>query len=267
VGCSRSKCIKKLKEKQYKYKTMFTNRYIFIYSSVMVILVAAILSSAAMVLKPFQERNIAIAKIQGILMAVEIEANSENAEALFDQTILEEIVIDQDGNVTGRFAKGQQTEGEDRAFDLDLKKELYNKKQGNSYKVPLYTAEANGKKIYIIPLLGAGLWGPVYGNIALKEDMNTVFGAEFGHDKETPGLGAEISTRDFADQFADKTIFTEDGTFFSITVKKGGVGTMPAANQVHGVDAISGGTITSDAVSKMLKNCLDNYVAYFKSQQ
>jgi len=246
---------------------MFTNRYIFIYSSVMVILVAAILSSAAMVLKPYQERNIAIAKIQGILKAVEIEASSEDAESLFDQTILEEIVIDQDGKITGRYAKGQFTEGEDRAFDLDLKKELYNKKQGRSFKVPLYIAEADGEKIYIIPLLGAGLWGPIYGNIALKEDMNTVYGAEFGHDKETPGLGAEISTREFAKQFLEKTIFTEEGKFFSITVKKGGFETMPAADQIHGVDAISGGTITCDAVTKMLKNCLDNYVAYFKSQQ
>ncbi len=246
---------------------MFTNRYIFIYSSVMVILVAAILSSAAMVLKPYQERNIAIAKIQGILMAVKIEASSDNAEALFDQTILEELVIDQDGNVTGRYSDGQQKEGEDRAFDLDLKKELYNKKQGNPFKVPLYIADASGEKIYIIPMFGAGLWGPVYGNVALKEDMNTVFGAEFGHDKETPGLGAEISTRDFAIQFVDKTIFTEDGKFFSLVVKKGGVETMPAANKIHGVDAISGGTLTSDAVTKMIKNCLENYVVYFKSQQ
>lgn len=246
---------------------MFTNRYIFIYSSVMVIIVAAILSSAAMVLKPYQERNIAIAKIQGILMAAEIEASSETAEALFDQTILEELVIDQDGKVTGRYSKGQQTEGVDRAFDLSLKTELYNKRQGNPFKVPLYIAEANGEKIYIIPMLGKGLWGPIYGNVALKEDMNTVFGAEFGHDKETPGLGAEISTRDFANQFIDKTIFTEDGKFFSLIVKKGGMETMPPAYQVHGVDAVSGGTITSDAVTKMIENCLENYVAYFKSQQ
>lgn len=252
---------------------MFTNRYIFIYSSVMVIVVAAILSSAAMVLKPFQERNAAIAKIQGILIAAEVEATTENAESLFDQVILEELVIDQDGKVTGRYSKGQLTEGNDRAFDLNLKKELYNKSQGNPFKVPLYIAEAGGEKIYIIPLLGKGLWGPVYGNIALKSDMNTVFGAEFGNDKETPGLGAEISTRWFAEEFFDpakggpKTIFDSDGNFVSITVKKGGYMTMPEKDRIHGVDAISGGTITSDAVTKMLENCLENYVAYFKSQQ
>ena len=64
---------------------MFTNRYIFIYSSLMVIIVAAILSTAAMVLKPYQERNIAIAKIQGILLAADIEASTEEAETLFLQ--------------------------------------------------------------------------------------------------------------------------------------------------------------------------------------
>jgi len=246
---------------------MFTNRYIFIYSSVMVIIVAAILSTAAMVLKPYQERNIAIAKIQGILMAADIEASTEDAETLFEQVILEELVIDQDGKVTGRFSKGQLTDGNDRAFDLNLKKELYNKRQGNPYKVPLYMAEADGEKIYIIPLLGTGLWGPIYGNIALKADMNTIYGAEFGNDKETPGLGAEISMRFFALQFIDKTIFNKQGQFVSITVKKGGVETMPADNRIHGVDAISGGTITSDAVTKMIENCLGNYVEYFKSQQ
>jgi Na+-transporting NADH:ubiquinone oxidoreductase subunit C len=246
---------------------MFTNRYIFIYSSVMVIIVAAILSTAAMVLKPFQERNIAIAKIQGILMAAEIEAESDNAEAIFDETIVEEIVIDQDGKVTGRYADGKFVEGQDRAFDINLKEELYNKRKGEPYKVPLYMAEADGEKIYIIPLLGAGLWGPVYGNIALKADMNTVYGADFGHDKETPGLGAEISTRPFANQFKGKTLFNDNGEFVSITVKKGGAGTMPPAEQIHGVDAISGGTITSDAVTKMLENCIENYVAYFKSQR
>ena len=246
---------------------MFTNRYIFIYSSLMVIIVAAILSTAAMVLKPYQERNIAIAKIQGILMAAEIEASAEEAEALFDKVILEELVIDQDGKVAGRFSKGQLTEGDDRAFDLNLKTQLYRKKQGNPYKMPLYLAEVEGEKIYIIPLLGKGLWGPIYGNIALKADMNTIFGAEFGHDKETPGLGAEISTRDFASQFENKTIFSETGDFVSITVKKGGVGTMPTNQQIHGVDAISGGTITCDAVTKMLENCIGSYVAYFKSQQ
>jgi len=246
---------------------MFTNRYIFIYSSVMVIIVAAILSTAAMVLKPYQERNIAIAKIQGILMAADIEASAENAESLFDKIILEELVIDQDGKVTGRFSKGQLTEGSDRAFDLNLKKELYSKRQGKPYKVPLYMAEAEGEKIFIIPLLGTGLWGPIYGNISLKADMNTIYGAEFGNDKETPGLGAEISTRDFALQFLGKTIFNEQGQFVSITVKKGGVSTMPSAEQIHGVDAISGGTITSDAVTKMIENCIGNYVEYFKSQQ
>jgi Na+-transporting NADH:ubiquinone oxidoreductase subunit C len=246
---------------------MFSNRYIFIYSSVMVIVVAAILSTAAMVLKPYQERNAAIAKIQGILQAADTTATTENAEALFDQVILEELVIDQDGKVVGRYADRQFTEGSERAFDINLKTELYNKNQGKPYKVPLYLAEIRGERIYIIPLLGKGLWGPVYGNIALKADMNTVFGAEFGHDKETPGLGAEISTRVFAEQFEGKTIFNEKGEFVSITVKKGGVETMPAAEQVHGVDAISGGTITSDAVTKMLKNCVGNYVAYFKSQE
>lgn len=246
---------------------MFSNRYIFIYSSAMVIIVAALLSSAAMILKPFQERNIAIAKIQGILAAADKTVGTDSAEIVFNQIILKEIVLDQDGNETSVFSQGAFEKGSERAFDINLKTELYNKSQGRNFKVPLYLARAGDEQIFILPLYGKGLWGPVYGNIALKADMNTVFGAEFGHDKETPGLGAEIALPVFGNQFRGKTIFNEEGEFVSIIVKKGGVTTMPPAEREHGVDAISGGTITSDGVTKMIENCLSNYVAYFKSQE
>ena len=107
---------------------------------------------------------------------------------------------------------------------------------------------------------GVGLWGPIWGNIAFESDFNTIAGATFDHKGETPGLGAEINTSWFEDEFKGKTIFDEQGKFVSVNVVKGGAG----ENAPHAVDAISGGTITSNGVKDMLLTGLDNYVPYIK---
>ncbi|NQV03485.1 MAG: NADH:ubiquinone reductase (Na(+)-transporting) subunit C [Bacteroidia bacterium] len=244
---------------------MFSNRYIFIYSSVMVIIVAVLLSATAMLLKPRQQANITIANIQGILAAVNIEATADNAEELYQQYIKTELAIDQVGQVASVYRNGKLEEGEVRPFDLDLKKEHYNKKMGKPFLSPFYVAEIEGDTLYIVPLRGVGLWGPLYGNIAFGDDFNKIVGAGFSHDKETPGLGAEISLKAFSEQFIGKTIFNDAGEFISVLVVKGGPSTLPSAMEIHAVDAISGGTITCNGVSEMIKNCLENYITYIQN--
>jgi Na+-transporting NADH:ubiquinone oxidoreductase subunit C len=246
---------------------MYSNSYVFRYAAILVILVAAVLSMAALMLKPAQERNIAVAKMQGILSAAHVEATAKEAEDFYAKYILEEVVIDKDGEVIGLYQDGNFVKGDIRAFYVDIKKELYNKSTGKDYKLPLYIAEKNGEKMYIIPLLGKGLWGPVYGNLALAGDFNTVTGATFGHDKETPGLGAEIELSAFEDQFIGKKILDENGKFVSIQIVKGGAMMLPPDKQIHGVDAISGGTITSNGVSDMLKSNLENYIGYINKHK
>ena len=115
---------------------------------------------------------------------------------------------------------------------------------------------------YIIPLRGTGLWGPIWGYISLDNDMNTVYGAVFDHKAETPGLGAEINRDFFEKPFNGKRIFDLEGDFVSIAVVKGGA----KENDYHGVDGISGGTITSDGVTAMLKERLDKYLPYFENK-
>jgi len=249
---------------------MFTNRYIFIYASVMVIIVAAILSSAASFLKPFQEQNVRTAKIMDILSSVEIETEKPEADANYEKYIVEEYTIDRSGEIMSIYKNGQLEQGDVRAFDINLKVEL--KKNANikagkgadEPRFPMFVCEKDGKRFYVIPMLGNGLWGPVWGNLALESDFSTVFGANFGHAGETPGLGAEISTAMFQDQFPGKTLFDDGYNFKSIKVVKGGVVTLPQSEQIHGVDGISGGTITSNAVDEMIKDCLENYVPYIK---
>lgn len=244
---------------------MYSNFYIFRYASVMVIIVAAILSSAAMFLKPYQDENIRIDKMKGILASANIEAATENAIELYNQNITQEIVINNEGEVVSIYSNGKFEKGDISAFNLDLKKELYKKNKGLEFNIPLLVAESNGLKTYIIPLYGAGLWGPIWGNIAVQENFSTVIGITFGHKGETPGLGAEIDTKKFQAQFVGKEVF-KNGKFQSINVVKGGVVTLPMDMHIHGVDAISGGTITCNAVSDMLANCLENYVPFINKR-
>ncbi len=245
---------------------MYTNRYIFTYAAVLVIVAAALLSLAAMLLKPFQERNRAIDKMRGILASAQVkEATAENAISLFNKYIVEELVIDPKGNVIDTYNKSPKEDAP--AFKIDLKKEYYNKAHNKPYKLPLYIANKDGKKIYIIPMRGTGLWGPIWGNIALTSDFKKVVGVFFDDKSETPGLGGEIKTPKFEDQFIGKTIFDNQGRFTSIEVVKGGITKLPPNQRIHGVDAISGGTITSKGVDAMLRNVLQSYLPYIKNHR
>ncbi len=233
-----------------------SNAYIFIYASVMVIIVAAILSYTAETLKPIQQKNIKIEKIQNILKSVGIESTTDNAQELFDKHIPEEncIIIN---------SKGKKIDG--NAFDVDLKVE--NLKPLKKRNLPLFICKLdNGEQKIIIPIRGKGLWGPIWGYISFNNDYNTIYGTNYDHEGETPGLGAEIKTEKFQKQFDGKTIF-DNGKFVSITVYKGGDGAAKAAGDTkHGVDAISGGTITSKGVEAMIHDCLVAYKEYFKKE-
>lgn len=229
----------------------FSNTYIFVFSTIMVVVVAAILSFAAMTLQPFQKKNVEINKKQNILTSVNIESTAKNAVEIFDQYILESYVVDY---------KGEIKENVD-AFEVDMKKEMAKPLEERNLPVFISEIEDDGKQ-YIFPLYGKGLWGPVWGYISLSSNLSTVYGANFSHQGETPGLGAEITTKEFQDQFIGKEIFNEKGDFVSVNVKKGGTADRGSKYEV---DGISGGTITSEGVDAMINDCLKSYLPYFEN--
>ena len=92
--------------------------------------------------------------------------------------------------------------------------------------------------------------------------MNTVKGIVLNHKGETPGLGAEIATPKHQGQYKGKTIFDGD-EFVGISLVKGGAD----KDSLHEVDAITGGTKTSDGVTKMIQDCLAVYEPYFKAHK
>ncbi len=234
----------------------FSNTYIFVFSLIMVTIVAVLLSFVATQLKPMQELNMEIEKKQDILRSVgkaekvaEVDDKNTYIVEEFSKYISESYVVDFDGNQV-----------EENAFDVTLNLSVEVKKDQEERNYPVFVYEENGERKLVVPVRGKGLWGPIWGYVALGSDLNTIAGAVFDHKGETPGLGAEINTEWFQEPFIGKTIFDENGKFVSIEVVKGGAD--PA--DPHGVDAISGGTITSKALEEMLADCMAGYVNHFK---
>jgi Na+-transporting NADH:ubiquinone oxidoreductase subunit C len=226
----------------------FSNRYILIFSTIMVVAVALFLSFASLSLKPFQERNIEVEKKQNILAALNIRVTRAEAEKLYPQYIKDSYVVD----FTGKKVSGID------AFKVDMKKEMA--KSRKERLLPVYDATLeDASHSIVVPLRGKGLWGPIWGYIAFREDMNTIVGSMFDHQGETPGLGAEISTPAFQKQFIGKKIFDDTQNFRSVKVIKGGA----EKGNPFQVDAISGGTITSKGLEAMVDTCLAAYEIYF----
>jgi Na+-transporting NADH:ubiquinone oxidoreductase subunit C len=227
-----------------------SNVYTFIYASGMVILVAALLSVAAYNLKKPQDKNVRIEKMQNILASVNIRVPADQAEKVYNDKIVSSYCVND---------KGEKVDGD--AFTVDLK--VQHAKPADEQLLPVFECKVDDGIKYIVPLRGTGLWGPIWGYISLNADMSTIYGASFDHQGETPGLGAEIATLAFQSQFKGKQIYDDKGNLVSITVAKSN----ETAPENHKVDAISGGTITSKGLQKMLSTDFGHYNAFFKQQK
>ncbi len=237
------------------------------FSAAMVVIVGSLLAVAAMALKPAQQENVKQEKMQNILASVGVEVERADAPENFAKYIKQRLVLDASGAVVGTTEGDIDAKNPEDGFNVDVKKQFRANKAGvvadADMKYPLFICEKESKTFYIMPLVGNGLWGPIWGFVSIEDDLNTVYGASFDHKTETPGLGAEINQTSFESQFISKQIFKADGSFASIKVIKGGA----PDGDMHGVDAITGGTITSDGVSEMVERTLGTYVPYFESKK
>ena len=191
-----------------------SNGYIFLYATILVVVVAALLTAAALWLQPYQERNEKNEKRINILRAAGItDVNKDNAAKLFEQHCTASFLLDEQGNAS-----------EDGTL-------------------PLFVID---RRISVIPMKGNGLWGPISGYLAIDADGSTIVGANFDHKSETPGLGGEIVTEKFQNQFSGKQI-REKGQLVPIEF-----------------DAITGATKTSNGVKEMIDNTLEMYRPFFE---
>lgn len=234
-----------------------SNGYTFGFSILLVVVVGAALSLMALGLKPRIEAN-GVQKKQLDILSAFLDLEKEkidrsNVADKFEEYINldEAIVLDMNG---------KPKEGVS-AFDVDIRSEYKDKTLKDTDKnFPLFIARKDGKTLYVIPVVGKGLWGPIWGNICLDEDMNTIIGASFGHKGETPGLGAEIEQKFFVDRWIGETISDENGAFSKFEIVKNNSGTLPKK-----IDGITGGTITSKGVEEMANRCLAVYATYFSN--
>ena len=155
-------------------KNINSNGYIFLYATILIIVVAALLTAAVLYFHPFQERNEKNEKRVNILRAAGIpDVNKDNAAKLFEEHCTASFLLDENGNST------------------------------DDGTLPLFVID---RQISVIPMKGNGLWGTISGYLAIAADGNTIVGANFDHKSETPGLGGEITTEKFQSQFSGKPI-------------------------------------------------------------
>jgi Na+-transporting NADH:ubiquinone oxidoreductase subunit C len=226
-----------------------SNGYTFTFAILMVVVVGTLLAVASQGLKSRQDKNTSDKKMINILSAIKVEATRANAQEMFDTYVVEsKIISGKDINAA--------------AFDVDIQKEFRDKNLKLSDRnYPLYICEKNGSRYYVIPVVGTGLWGPIWGFVALESDYKTIYGATFDHKGETPGLGAEIKQGFYSDQYAGEMVADTSGTFLPIVVVKDGSG----KGMNSKVDGITGGTITSKGVEEMTTRTLEVYVNYFNA--
>ncbi|MCE8949348.1 Na(+)-translocating NADH-quinone reductase subunit C [Bacteroides thetaiotaomicron] len=217
-----------------------SNSYTIIYASVMVIIVAFLLAFVSSSLKATQDKNVQLDTKKQILAALNIK-NVEDADAEYQKYVKGDMLMNVDGTLTentGEFATN------------------YEKEAKEQQRLHVFVCDVDGQIKYVFPVYGAGLWGAIWGYVALNEDKDTVYGVYFSHASETPGLGAEIATDKFQSEFTGKKTL-ENGAVTLGVVKNGKV-----EKPEYQVDGISGGTITSVGVDAMLKACLNSYISF-----
>lgn len=217
------------------------NSYTFIFSTIMVVVVATALAFAATALKPAQELNIKKEKMQYIMKSIGMkDVSREDSPEAYKTHIKDTLVLDDNGKAIG---KG--------AFAVDLAKD--------KGKHPVFIADKEGQKYYVLPVRGMGLWDAIWGYVAVDEKL-TVKGIVFDHKGETPGLGGDINKPFFEERFEGENLYDQAGNYQGLQVIKGYKG---GNDKIDGqVDAISGATLTCNGVTNMLMLGLIPYENY-----
>lgn len=255
------------------------NSYTILFAVAMVVVVGSLLAFTASSLSDRIAENKRMEKQQNILYAMGINGNEGTGDITFISTdkvaeafttkVSEQVVLEvKDGAILKEMTRDEFVNSKDldkgkEPYLIDVKKQQARVKEGKSRYLPLFIGESNGKKLYVAPIRGKGLWDAIWGYVALDKDM-VVQGAFFDHAAETPGLGANIKQRYFMDDFNGELLLSETGVFKGISVAKGNNDPKNIVKDDHEVDALAGATITGDGVSAMIKADLKLYLPYFK---
>ncbi len=239
------------------------NIYTIIYTTVIVAVVAAILAFASQSLKSRQDDNEKADTISQMLTAAQF-ATKADLQKLGNTKVLAKYAeeIEQAFTVGTDGSKVSDLDLDKVYSPKELKKQNYKIKDGSGAEIPVFIFK-NGTTV--VPVYGAGLWGPIWGYIAFEPSSNTIKGAYFDHESETAGLGAKIKDDPAfqAEFIREQADFTNQNVF---DIVKGGApknadGTSVIDNKI---DAITGATMTSNGLDAAIDTWLGAYSAYFK---
>ncbi len=218
-----------------------SNVYTVVYAAVIVIVVAFLLAFVSSSLKDTQEANVENDTKGQILTSLRFDRDKINVKQTFAEKVQD--MLYEDGQLVPYEGKFLTTYGTEI-------------KNGSLH---VFVASTDDGTKYVVPVTGRGLWGGLWGYIALNEDLRTVYGAYFYHESETAGLGARIGEADFRDRFRDKQVFAPEGDIALTVVKAGSV-----KDAEREVDGVTGATLTSKGVAAMVNEGLSAYKAFIE---
>ncbi len=239
-----------------------SNTYIIVFTAILTIILGGLLSLANQGLKPMQDKSIEIDTKKQILGAVVDVSEMSNQQILdYYNGTIKSIVVDYNGELIETDEKGSPIVAE----EVNIPKNFKQQPEDRQYPVFIYHAEGNDDAVeaYILPMYGTGLWGPIWGYVALETDLNTIKGAVFDHETETPGLGARITEKEVQQRFENKQIYDENGNLESVYMLKGESNPESALDEHH-INGMSGATITGKGLSDMLKSYFSYYQGYIE---
>lgn len=231
-----------------------SNSYTIAYASVMVIVVAFLLAFVSSALKPTQDKNVELDKKKQILAALNIRDLKDAAavEEKYNEVIVADMIIDAEGQVVDAGSNKDQA-----GFKVE-------NKAITETNMPLYLCKVDGVTKYVVPMSGRGLWGGLWGYMAVNEDCASVYGAYFSHESETAGLGSPIAEQKFQDQFCGKQLYADSlkEQVALTVVKKGQV-----KNEAYEVDGLTGATLTTKGAAEMVTSGLQKYIKFFNANK
>ena len=236
-----------------------SNVYTVIYTTIVVVIVAAVLAFVSLKLGPAQQANAKAETLRQMMSAAQV-APAEKLYAMNNADILSLYAENIDNaftiNLAGKKIANLSTDKANVELIDKLKAQDKAIKANGAATLPVYIFKGG---ISVIPIYGAGLWGPIWGYVAINPDGKTIKGAYFDHESETPGLGAKIKDEPwFREKFAGKVIaFASDKAFnLSKNAEESGAS--------NAVDAITGATMTSKGLNAALNVWFKAYANYFK---
>lgn len=222
---------------------------------------SVIVSTAAVKLKPAQERNKLLDQKVNILKVSGLWEEGQDIDELFSS--IESKIVDLD---TGEFTDAIDRE----AFDQRKSAKISSQSIALSGDIDIanINRRSNYAKIYLVkdnnlisrvvfPVHGYGLWSTLYGYVTLENDLNTIYALRFYDHRETPGLGGEVDNAKWQSSWKGKKVFDESGDI-AFQVMKGNV-VAGNKSEAYQVDGLSGATLTSNGVTNMIRFWLGEY--------